>query len=147
MGKRALAFVLAFVATYVLASTAITQAGLAYLASLGREIPFGERLAAIGHDIVGMLGMFAPIVLVTMLMAYGVVALIVSRWPGLRLAGYVIGGFAGLVCVHLVIQAVFGMAPLWGARDAFGITLQGLAGAVGGYLFARFSANGRSATV
>ena len=139
MGRRVLAFVLALVATYTLASVAISQAVLAYLASLGRDVGFGERLAAIGHDLVGLLPVFGVIVLVTLLIAYGVVALIAARAPGLRLIGYVIGGFSGMVAVHLLVQAQFEMAPIWSVRDAYGILLQGLSGAVGGYLFARLN--------
>ena len=140
MGRRALAFVSAAIATYILATVAVTQGNLGYLASLGREITFGERVGAIGHDLLGMIGMFGPIVLVTLLFAYGVVALIVSRAPALRMIGYIAGGFAGMVAVHLILQAVFGMAPVWAARDAFGMLLQGLAGAVGGYVFYRMTA-------
>ena len=139
MGKRVLAFVSAFIVTYALAVATASQAVLAYLASLGREIGFAERLAAIGHDVVGMLGGFAPIVLVTLLIAYGIVAFIVSKRAGLRLVGYTVGGFAGMVCVHLLLQAVFGMIPVWGAGGAFGLLLQGLAGAVGGSLYTRIN--------
>ena len=139
MAKRLLAFVSAVAATYVLAAIAMTQINLGYLVSLGRDISLGERLGAISHDLVGLLGMYLPIVAVTLVIAYLVVALIVSRAPQLRLIGYVVGGFAGMVGVHLLLQGVFGMAPVWAARDAFGIALQGLSGAVGGYLFARIT--------
>ncbi len=143
MARRVTAFILAFVTTYVLATVAIAQANLGYLSGLGRDIGFAERLGYIGHDVVGMAGMFAPIVLVTLLVAYAVVALIASRAPALRLAGYVIGGFTGMVAVYLVLQAVFGMNAVWATASAFGLTVQGLAGAVGGYVFARV--NPRSA--
>ncbi len=139
MGKRAFAFVIAWVATYVLAVAAATQSILAYLEGLGREVTFAERLEAIGHDIAGMVIPYGAIIGLAMVVAYGVVALIVRNRQGLRLPGYVLGGFTAVLAIHLGLRLAFDMNPVWATTTPLGLILQGLAGAVGGYVFFRLN--------
>ena len=139
MGKRLMAFVVAWFATYLLAVTAATQSVLGFLESLGREVTLADRLAAIGHDIAGMVVPYGAIILVALLIGFGVVTLIVRRSASLRLAGYVIGGFAAVLAIHLGLRLAFDMNPVWATTTALGLMLQGLAGAVGGYLFVRIN--------
>lgn len=139
MGKRVLAFVVAWVATYVLAVTAATQGVLAFLESLGRDIAVSERLAAIGHDLAGMVVAYGGLILVAMLVAWGVVTLIVRQRPSLRLPGFVLGGFAAVLAIHLGLRLAFDMNPVWATLTPAGLMLQGFAGAVGGYLFFRIN--------
>jgi hypothetical protein len=137
MGKRVVAFVMAWVVTYVLAVTAATQSVLAYLEALGREIAFGQRLSAIGHDLTAMVIPYGALILLAMLIAWGVVTLIVRTRPSLRLAGFVLGGFAAVMAIHLTLRLVFDMNPVWATGTPMGLIMQGLAGAVGGYVFFR----------
>lgn len=137
MGKRVLAFVAAWVATYVLAVTAATQSVLGFLEELGRDISTGERLGAIGHDIAGMVVPYGAIILIALMIAFSVVALIVRRAPHLRLTGYVLGGFVAVMAIHVCLRLAFDMNPVWATSTPLGLVLQGLAGAVGGYLFTR----------
>jgi hypothetical protein len=45
--------------------------------------------------------------------------------------------------VHLIMRQVLGLYPLAAAREWSGLLLQGLAGAVGGFLFSVISSSGR----
>lgn len=137
MGKRMMAFVLAWVATYVLAVTAATQSVLGFLEELGRQISMGDRVSAIAHDIAGMVLSYGALILVALLIAFGVVALIVKRATHLRVAGYVIGGFVAIIAIHMGLRLAFDMNPVWATSTPLGLILQGLAGAVGGYMFTR----------
>jgi len=139
MGKRVMAFIVAWLVTYGLAVTAATQSVLAYLEALGRKVSFGERLGAIAHDVAGMVIPYGALILLAMLVAWGVVTLIVRTRPALRLAGFVLGGFAAVMAIHLTLRMVFDMNPVWATTTPMGLILQGLAGAVGGYVFFRLN--------
>ncbi|MCP5179706.1 MAG: hypothetical protein H6993_12615 [Pseudomonadales bacterium] len=137
MGKRTLVFVVAWLATFALGATAATQVVLAFLESLGRTIPFGERAAAVAHDLGAMFPAYGGLLLIALLIAFPVVGLIVRGRPALRLVGYVVGGFVAVLALHLIMRSVLGMNPVWATGTPFGLLLQCLSGAVGGYLFAR----------
>lgn len=139
MGKRVLAFIAAWLTTYILAVTAAAQGVLGWLESLGREISISDRLGYIGHDLTGMIMPYGVIILVAMAIAFGVVALIVRAAPNLRVLGYVLGGFVAVLAIHLTLRFVFEMNPVWATGSAFGLLLQGLAGLVGGYTFVRIN--------
>ena len=139
MGKRVLAFVAAWVVTYILAVSAASQAVLGWLESLGRDITLSQRMSYIGHDLAGMIVPYGVVILVALGIAFLVVALVVRKAPNLRLMGYVLGGFIGITAIHLTLQLVFGMTPVWATVSPFGLLMQGLAGLVGGYVFVRIN--------
>ena len=137
MVSRLLKFALAWAVTYVLASVAASQAVLAYLARLGREIGFAERMGYWVHDVLGMLSSYALLLLIALLIAFPVAGLIARNNQTLRLIGFVLAGFVGVVAMHLIMQATLGLNPVWATNFTGGLLLQGLAGAVGGYLYQR----------
>ena len=139
MGKRVLAFIAAWLVTYILAITAASQGVLGWLESLGRDISFSDRVGYIGHDLTSMIMPYGVIILVAMAIAFGVVALIVRALPNLRVLGYVLGGFVAVLAIHLTLRFVFEMNPVWATGSAFGLLMQGLAGLVGGYTFVRIN--------
>ena len=139
MGKRVLAFIAAWLVTYVLAITAASQGVLGWLESLGRDISFSDRVGYIGHDLTSMIMPYGAVILIALAIAFGVAALIVRAMPNLRVLGYVLGGFIGILAVHLTLRLVFEMNPVWATGSAFGLLMQGLAGLVGGYTFVRIN--------
>lgn len=139
MLKRGLAFILAWLATFLLASTAISHAVLSYLSSLGRDISAGEWLGAVLHDWLGHLPLLGTLTFVAMLIAFLVVAVIVRALPGMRTLGYIAGGFSGMLVLHLLLRVAIGWNPVWGVDGTFGLLLQAFAGAVGGYLYLRIN--------
>ena len=109
------------------------------LASMGVTLDAGERLAMTARDLAGMAGMFVPIIAFGFLLAFLVTALL-CRWPrALRptvcLALYALAGFVALVCIHVTLHLAFGLTPVAVARTVPGLIGQGLAGAVGGFVY------------
>ena len=142
MIQRALAFAAAVVCTYFLAAIAATQAVLGQLQTMGVEIPLADRFSAIGHDLLSMAPTFVPMVLVALLLGFGVCWLIVRRATSLRILGYVLAGFVAMVSVHMLLKLSFDITPVAATRETFGLLMQGLAGAAGGYLFVRLTPSG-----
>lgn len=133
-----LAFLAAVVVTSALAAAASTQFVLAELSRLGIEIGIGDRLTMTGQDVVGMGQTYVPVVAVGFLLAFGVAALVIRYLlPDWTVFGYTLAGFTAILAIILIMIAVFGLVPLAGARSTAGILSQCLAGALGGYLFAR----------
>ncbi len=122
---------------YILASIASTQSVLANLAEMGVSIELHTRFEAIGHDLLGLLSIYLPIIAVAFLIAWPVTALIVKWLPRLRTAGYVLGGFVAIVGAHLILKQLVDITGIAAARTTFGLVVQGLAGAAGGLMFVR----------
>jgi len=144
MGKRVLAFVAAWLITYILAVTAASQGVLGWLESLGRKISIGERFTYIGHDLASMIIPYGAIILLSLAIAFGIVGLIARAVPNLRLLGYILGGFVAVLAIHLTLRFVFEMNPVWATGSAFGLMMQGMAGLIGGYVFARINSPARA---
>jgi hypothetical protein len=132
-----LAFVLAVIVATVLGAVAHTQFVLARLSGLGVDISFGERLSTTLHDIAGMAPLFGSIVGSGFIVAMSVGAL------GYRLAGiqrtliYTVAGAVSLAVTLLVMNAVFEITAIAGARSMLGFFAQMAAGAIGGLTFAK----------
>lgn len=135
--KRVGSFLLSVALAYALAVIAATQAVVGSLDSMGVDIGFGQRLEMVAHDLLGMTSSFLPLIAIGFLIAFVVTGLILRRAPGARLILYPLAGGVALVAVHLALHAAFGITPVAAARTIGGLLLQGLAGAVGGYVFAR----------
>lgn len=142
-----LAFLAAVVVTAAAAAAVSTQFVLAELSQLGVEIGIGDRLAMTAHDMVGMGVTYLPIVGVGFLLAFGVAALVIRYLlPQWSVLGYTLAGFTAILAIMLIMIAAFGLVPIAGARSVAGMLGQCLAGALGGYLFARIL-SGRQAAV
>ena len=135
------AFFPAVLLAYVLAVIAHTVGVLSAVQSMGVEVAVADAFASIWHDLLGMVGLYLPLIAVALAIAWLVTALLL-RWAALpRTALYVLAGFAGIVALHLIMAAVFGLVGVAAARTTVGLTVQALAGAAGAYLFARLSAS------
>jgi hypothetical protein len=133
--RRLLIWLLAVVVTYVLASLTATQAVIAELAGMGVVVPPADRAVMSLQDILGMANMFLPMVAFALLVAFMTAALLcrwLSRW---RLPLYLLAGAVAVVCIHLGLHFAFGITPVAIARSGFGLLLQALAGAAGGFTY------------
>ena len=120
-------YLAAVVVAYVLASIASTQSVLANLTEMGVSIDLSTRFAAIGHDLLGLLTIYLPIIALAFLIAWPVTALIVRWLPRLRTAGYVLAGFAAIIAAHLILkQLVEITGSLWLSAGLSFATLLGL---------------------
>lgn len=132
-----LAFVLAVIVTTVLGAIAHTQFVLARLSGLGVEIPLGERLSTTLHDIVGMAPLFGAIVGAGFIVAFAAGALVFRLAGVQRTLIYMVAGAVSLAVTLLVMNAVFEITAIAGARSTLGFLAQMAAGAMGGLAFAK----------
>lgn len=129
------AYAVAVMTTYVLAVVGATQWLLANIGAFGYPVTPGERLLTTGQDLLGMLPSYGLMIAVTIGLGLAVAAALAKLLPGLRGFGLVTGGAAAILCLHLLLQQVFSVSPIWAAQSLGGLLAQGLAGGVGGYLY------------
>lgn len=130
-----LIWLLAVVVAYLLASITATQSVVSSLFEMGVTVGFSERLGMTIKDIAGMAGLFLPMIAAAFLAAFLVAAMLCRWWPQWRTPIYIVAGAAGLVTIHLTLNLAFGITPIAIGRTAGGLLIQGLAGAVGGFIF------------
>ena len=139
--KTALAFVAAVLATYVVGCIAATQGALSMLPAIAQPIALDVRLTTTGQDLIGMLPAYAPLIAAALIAGFVVARFIVGRLPSLRTLGYLLAGAAGMLAMHLIMRSTFdGIVPVAATRSTLGLTLQVIAGGIGGWLFARLTA-------
>lgn len=137
--RRVGAYLVAAMVTYALAAIAATQSVIGSLGRMGVQINTGQRLSMTGHDLVGMAGLFLPLVAVALLIAFLLTALLVRRLPGGRRWLFPLAGAAAMLALHLAMKAAFGITPIAAARSTTGLLVQALAGAAGGYVLMRLA--------
>jgi hypothetical protein len=136
MIRKLAAYLLAIIVAYLLASITATQSVIARLGEMGVDLNFADRLRMTLHDIAGMAGMFLPMIAAGFLVAFMLTALL-CRWLGKRpIALYILAGAVALISIHLTLKLAFVITPVAIARTTGGLLIQGVAGAVGAYLYA-----------
>lgn len=144
-GRRIGSFLLAVAVAYGLAVISATQHVAASLEGMGVEVDVGTRLGMIGHDLAGMAASFLPMVAIGFLVAFVVAAWLARRLPRGRPLLYALAGGVALVTIHVALKTAFDITPVAVARTTAGLLVQGLAGAVGGYFYARLTGTPRTA--
>jgi len=140
--KRIGAWLAAVIAVVILGVAIQTQNVIARLGNLGADVGFGDRLSMTAYDIshLGSLyGIFIAIALAIAFLAGGVVFRVAKF--GRPLIYSVAGGIAILIMLFAMKRAFFDIHIIAGARDGLGITLQVLAGVIGGWVFAHLTRN------
>ena len=136
--RRLGAYGVAVFATEALAAMAATQFVLAGLAGLGVVITLGERLTMTGQDILGMMQVYLPVLALALALGFLVAGAIIKKLgPAWSLLGYTSAGFVAVLAALLTVLSLFDITPIAGARSPAGLFCQGLAGAVGGFIFHR----------
>lgn len=133
------AFLPAVIAAYLLASILFTQTILATVQSFGLEVSFAQRLAATWHDIVGMASSYLVLLMVAFLIALPAAAGLTRILPSRRALLFTLAGFVAVVAMHVIMKAVLGISGIAVTRTLIGLIGQGLAGALGGYVYHRLS--------
>jgi len=118
-----------------------TQNVIARLNDIGADVGIGQRLSMTAYDLVYLGSLYIIFVSLGTLVAY-LLGLLVYRFAGFGrpVVFAVAGAVAMLVMLLSMKQAFFGIHMIAGARDALGIGLQMVAGAVGGMVFAWLTA-------
>ncbi len=131
------AFLVAVLTAYVIGAALATQHVLGSLTTMGMNIDFGVWAHATLHDLISMAALYAPLLAIAFLVALPVILLVCRGRPGWRRIGYTTGFFAAVVVMHSLMPMVLNVTPIAATRMFGGLIQQGLAGAVGGYVFYR----------
>mgnify|MGYP003121371637 FL=1 len=129
------AFLPAVLVAYLLASVIFTQTILATVHGFGLDVSLAQRLAATGHDILGMASSYLPLLLVALLIALPVAAGLTRLLPTKRGLLFTLAGFTAVVTLHVTLKLVLGVSGIAVTRTVAGLVGQGLAGALGGYVY------------
>jgi len=133
------AFFPTVLATYALASLLVTQFNLASLKGMGVAIALPDRLAASLHDLMGLSSSYLILILVAFTLALPLAAGLVHMLPRFRLLLYVVAGAVAIVAIHVIFKLALGVNGIAAVRSTAGLLAQGVAGALGGYLYHRLS--------
>lgn len=135
MIKVLLAYAAAVSGAFVLGSILATQFILGNVAAMGMDVSVGVRLEATLHDVLGLATSYLPLMAIAFLVALPVAAGLRRLLPTQALFLYVLAGAVAVVTLHLAMKAALGLSGIAATRTAAGLLSQGLAGALGGYLY------------
>ena len=125
-------YVLAVLVAYIAGALFVSQGNIAAVTAMGFEVSIGQRFDAMLHDVTHMYDIYLVLIAIGLLIALPTAGLIIRRFPDLRLVGYVSAGF---VAMHVILKAVLGLSGIAPTREIAGLLAQGLAGAIGGFVF------------
>ena len=125
----------AVLASYALACFAATQSVVGRLGDMGIPVSLAKRLQMSGQDLLGMAGLFLPLIAVGLLLAFLVAGFLGRRSPQRRTVLFILAGAMAMISIHLALQWSFDITLVAVARSPLGLLSQSLAGAAGGYLY------------
>ncbi len=130
--------ILAAAATAILATIMQTQRVISALKDAGGTVSGSERISMTLYDAQHLGSLYFVFIFIALLVALTVAAFIARRKAGIAKYIYMGAGFVAMfVMLFLMKKAFFDVHIIAGARDGLGLILQGLAGAIGGYVFWR----------
>jgi hypothetical protein len=147
MLRRIVAFVVAVAVMVVLGSAAHSYfVQYAWSGAAGQAdglgpaaIPFADRISWAAHDLVGMIGPYAGLTSITLLVAF-LIAGLIGRFSGWRVFVFGLAGAAAVFTLFTVVRMELGTVGIFGARGAAGLAAQMLVGLIAGVLFALLTA-------
>ena len=150
MKQKVMVWLSAVIVTYVIAVIWVSQLNILRITEMGYTIHVEQRFEAIGHDLMGMLSIYLPVIALALLIAFVVNSVLVLRIMNYPALLFPLAGFVALISSHVILAVLFGVAGIAPTRTLAGLCSQGLAGAVGGYvyyylLYCRFNQEGKRA--
>jgi len=134
--RTVFAWLIGSFATYVLASLLHTQLILHELGALDVALSVDERLSTTWGDFLG-LRLYG--VVVALSMAIGFIIVYLASRPSTRRWHYALGGTIAIAIALITMRLSFSITPIASAREPLGLALHCVAGALGGWVFARLS--------
>jgi hypothetical protein len=128
-------FLIVVLCTFALASLAHSQFVLAELSAVNIDITLAARISMSLDDLLGLFPMFAAAIALSLVLGFGVVALIRKFRPQLSLWLYPAAGAMAMLAMLLAMHPILDITLIAGARSTLGIVFQSLAGLIGGWLF------------
>ncbi|MEM1110335.1 MAG: hypothetical protein AAGI11_00385 [Pseudomonadota bacterium] len=131
-----LAFLAAVIAAFAAGSIMATQFILGNVSAMGMDVTAGVRLHATLHDLAGLAPTYMPLIAVAFLIGLSSGSGLSRLLPAQRLWLCILAGAVSLIAIHMIMKAVLGLSGIAATRTLAGLLSQGLAGALGGYVFA-----------
>lgn len=128
-------FLIAALATFILASLAHSQFVLHELGSLGVEIDFATRLSSTIDDLTGLMPTYGIVVAISLLAGFLITTLVRKYLTKPAFWLYPVAGFVAILTAHIAMHPILDITLIAGARSTFGLICQCLAGAFGGWAF------------
>lgn len=110
----------------------------------GVPISLGDRLNMTAFDVSNM-WLYLVIILVALVIGFLIAALLKRFLPRLSSVAYPVAGGAAIAATLGLMYLQFQTVPISGARSALGFASQVLAGAIGGWVFAKILAGTQGA--
>lgn len=140
--RNVVGLVAATLTTSVVGSVFSTQSVISSLRSLDVEVPLATRLSMTVDDL-AILPSMAPLVAICFVVGFIVAPLCIRYIGGNRTAWHVVAGAVALITTLLVMKAVLLITAIAGTRSVFGLLSFGLAGAIGGWVYAKITTQAR----
>jgi hypothetical protein len=137
MWRVARAYLLAVLASYLVASVAATQTVLQRVEAMGLPVSLAMRLRTTAQDLFGLAGSYLPLIAIALALAFPVAAGLARLAPRQRQWLFLLAGGVALLALHAIMKAVLGVSGIAATREWPGLLLQGLAGVFGGLCFVR----------
>lgn len=145
MIRSALAFAVAVLMSFVLASAAHSHFVMRRLEAVGASIPVPLGLKTMTGDLLGLAPSLLPVMAVALLLGFLVAWLAKRGLPGLAPLAYPLAGFAAMALMLVLMREVmFKITPIAGARGPEGFLTFCAIGALGGFVFSRLAAPRRA---
>lgn len=138
MLRTFLAYLAAVLTTAVLCSLFSSQFVIAALQDVDVAIPFDVRLQMTFQDL-AILQTLIPALAACFAVGFGVAKLCTKWIGGNRTIWFTVAGLTSLIALYMLLNFILEIMPISGARSTAGMAAQGLAGGLGGYLFAKLS--------
>jgi len=133
--RKIVGYVAAVACTYVIGVILVSQFNITRITEMGFSVSAGQRVQAVAHDLVGMLGTYLPLISIALLIAFLFTSLGLLRFIKRPMVLFVLAGFVAIIALHTIMGAVFGVDAVAPVRSLVGLVAQGMAGAVGGYVY------------
>lgn len=128
--------------SFVLASLGHSQQVLHGLMAVGVEIDGRTALRFVLGDLAGLSLSYLPVIALALALAFWVTGPLGRRWPAASLWLYSAAGATALLTVLLLMYPILHTTLIAGARG-WGLALQVLAGALGGWVFGVWGKGGK----
>jgi hypothetical protein len=128
----------ATVATSILGSIFSTQSVIASLAAINVDVPLATRLSMTVNDF-NILIALGPITAICFIVGFIIAGLAHGYIGGNRTAWYVVAGSTALITTLLIIKSILLITAIAGTRTHLGLMSFALAGAVGGWVYAKLT--------
>jgi hypothetical protein len=136
--RNIVGLIAATLTTSVVGSVFSTQSVISSLQSLDIDVPLATRLSMTLGDL-AILPSLMPIIAICFIVGFAVAAMCIGHIGGNRTAWHIVAGAVALITTLIIIKMVLSITAIAGTRSLLGLLSFGLAGAIGGWVYAKIT--------